>query len=53
MLIHIIILYISELFNSSMQQDAQEFLNFLLNHVADLLQPPGDPILLFDVLIEI
>ena len=29
----------TELFNSAMQQDAQEFLNFLLNHIAELLQP--------------
>ncbi len=31
-------IYISELFDNYMQQDAHEFLNYLLNTVADLLQ---------------
>ena len=30
--------FISELFDNYMQQDAHEFLNYLLNTVADLLQ---------------
>ncbi len=35
---------ISELFDNYMQQDAHEFLNYLLNTVADLLQGKANPI---------
>lgn len=37
-----IYLFFAELFDNYMQQDAHEFLNYLLNTIADLLQ--GKPV---------
>ncbi len=38
-LLHQLAQYHVDMFNSDMQQDAQEFLNFLLNHIAHRLTP--------------
>ena len=35
---YVVASHISEVFDNYMQQDAHEFLNFLLNTIADLLQ---------------
>ena len=37
-ILHVIVFFVTELFDNYMQQDAHEFLNYLLNTVADLLQ---------------
>jgi ubiquitin carboxyl-terminal hydrolase 12/46 len=47
----VLVLFVAELFRGGMHQDAHEFLNFLLNEIADILRAearkqasPDDPI---------